>query len=181
MTPVHGKIIVRCDLKQKDTFKIGDVEVSTAHKFESNFREKSPTVCCVVHGNAYVKEGDILLAHHNTFYTPSPFFLQDDLFSIPAQGNILFAIVNKDGSLTPILGNIICQRIEIPTPLPVPPELVKTYTDRAKVIDPGTTSFKKDQLLAHRPSAGYDMVYYFNGIEKRVTKVPDWQVCGILS
>lgn len=157
------------------------MEVSTALLFENNHREKAPTVACVVHGNQYVKEGDILLCHHNTFYTPSPHYLYDNLFSILANGNMLFAIVNADGSLTPLYGNIICERVQIPSLLPLPPEKIKTYTDRAVVRDGGFTRYKDGQLIFHRPNAGYDIVYNLNGIEKRVTKVPDWQVCGVVS
>jgi hypothetical protein len=181
MTPVNDKIIVSCSMKQKDTMKIGDIEVSTAIRFETNYREKSPTVACVVEGNAYVKEGDILLCHHNTFYTPSPYYLYDNLFSIPATGKLIFAIVGADGKLKPVFDNIICTRVEIPSLLPLPPEKIKTYTDRAIVKDAGLLPYKKDQLIFHRPSAGYDIVYIYNGVESRVTKVPAEQVTGFVS
>lgn len=181
MFPTNEKILVRVNMKQKDTLKIGNLVVSTALLFEVNYREKSPTVAVVVHGNAYVKEGDILLCHHNTFYTPSPYFLEDDLFSIPANGNLLFAAINPSGEIQPILGNIICQRVEIPSLLPLPPEKIKTYKDRVIVTDGGTTRYKKGTLIFHRPSAAYDIVYNINGVEKRVTKLPEWQVCGFVS
>lgn len=179
--PANNKIIVSVNMKQKDTMKMGDIIVSTALKYEVNYREKSPTVCCVVEGNVFIQKGDIILAHHNTFYTPSPYHLGDDLFSIPATGKVLFAIVKKDGTLKPILGNILCNRVEIPSLLPLPPEKIKTYTDRAIVIDSGLPAYKEGRLIFHRPSAGYDIVYNFNGIEKRVTKIPADQVCGIVS
>lgn len=181
ITPANNKILVSVNMKQKDTIKIGDIEVSMALKFENNFREKSPTVACVVHGNAYVKEGDILLCHHNTFYTPSPYHLYDNLFSIPANGNLLFMRLDDQGEAKPIFGNLVCERVKVETAIPLPPEKVRTYIDRATVIDPGLTRYKKGQLIFHRPSAGYDIVYLFNRVEKRVTKVPDWQVCCVVS
>lgn len=178
--PANEKIIVRCDLKQKDTMTVSGVTVKTATLFEVNYREKSPVVCEVVRGNPYVEEGDILLAHHNTFYTPSPYQLEGDLFSIPFKATIVFAIVTPEGDLTPIGGNIICQRIVEELTLPLPPELQKTHLDRALVLDGRGTRYKNGQTIFHRYSAGYDIVYIWQNIEKRVTKVYEDQVVGIL-
>lgn len=177
--PANGKILVRVNLKQKEEMTIGGVTVRTASLFEKNYREKSPVVCAVVHGNTYVKEGDILLAHHNSFYLPSPYHLQDDLFSIPF-GKTLFAVVDKDGVIKPICDNILCDRVVIETFLPLPPELQKTYIDRVVVKDGTGTPYKKGETVFHRPNAGYDIVYIWQGIEKRVTKVAGDQVCGVL-
>lgn len=179
MKPVNMKIIVRVDMAQKDTMTVGDTTVRCANNWAVNYREKSPVVACVVEGNEWVKENDILLCHHNLFYQPSPYYLYDDLFSIPAT-NVLFAIVTNEGKLKPIYGNIICQRVEIPTPLPVPPDQQKTYIDRAKVINPGYTHYNKGELIFHRPNAGYDIVYMWNGTETTVTKVHADQVCGVV-
>lgn len=181
INPTNGKILVSCNMKQKNSMMIGDVELSTALKYELNYREKSPVIVSVVEGNAYVKEGDVLLVHHNTLYTPSPYYLYDNLFSIPATGKILFAVIKPDGSIKPIMGNLICEKVSIPSALPLPPEQVKTYTDRAIVKDAGLSPYKKGQLIFHRPSAGYDICYIYNGVENRVTKVDSAQVCGFVS
>lgn len=179
MTPANKKIIVSCDPNQKNEMIIGGVVMKMATLFESNYREKSPVMATVVEGNEWVQEGDVLLCHHNLFYQPSPYYLYDNLYSIPAS-NVLFAIIKEDGELTPIYGNMICDRIEIPTILPVPTEEKKTYINRSLVKAPGYTGYQKGQIIFHRPHAGYDIVYIFNGIEKRVTKVHADQVCGIL-
>lgn len=178
MKAVNQKVLVRVNMKQKDTLKIAGVTVSTALLFETNYREKSPTVAEVIEGNGYLNPGEIILCHHNTFYTPSPYHLQDDLFAIPATSKIVFAVVNKDGSLFPSTGNIICSRVEIPSPIPLPPEKIKTYIDRA-IVTKGA-GYKAGQLIFHRPHAGYDIVYNVNGVEYRVTKVPSEQVTGVV-
>lgn len=180
MKPCNDKILVSCDLNQKDKITIDGVEFSTAIKFETNYREKSPTIATVVHGNAYVKEGDVLLCHHNTFYTPSPFYLQDDLFSIPAKGEIIFAII-KNGGLYPIYDNIICDKVEIETLIPLPPSQKKYSNNTAIVKDAGLLPFKKGQTIFFRPFANYDIVYVLNGVETRVTKIFSPQICGIAS
>lgn len=171
MTPVNGKILVRCNMRQKDEMTINGVTIKMALPFEMNYREKSPVIVQVVTGNKWVKEGDVLIVHHNTLYTPSPFFLGGDLFSIPFNGKIVFGKLNEDGILTPMGGNIFCQRVDIPTPFPLPIEQRKTYIDRAIVKDAGTLTYKPGQLIFHTPNAGYDIVYNYNKVEIRVTKV----------
>lgn len=179
MIPVNDKIIVRVDMKQKDTMTVGGITLSTALRYEVNYREKSPVVAIVIEGNKSVKPGDVLLCHHNNFYPPSPFFLQDDLFAIPFNKTI-FAIVDSDGKLKPICGNIICERMPVETLLPVAPEHRKTHINRAKVIDAGDLKYKSGQIIFHRPHAGYDMVYMWQNIETRVTKVAGDQVCAMI-
>lgn len=177
MKPVNNKIIVSVNMKQKDTMTFAGVTVKTAMIYEVNYREKSPVVACVVEGNKVVKPGQLLLCHHNSFYHPSPYFLQDDKFAIPF-GKTIFAIIQKDGTLRPLCGNIISERILVPTLLPVPVEDRKTYIDRVRVIDSSNARYKPGQTIFHRKNAGYDIVYVFNGVMKRVTKVHDEMVCG---
>jgi|SRR6185369_14677320 len=177
MIPVNGKIMVRCNLKQKDTMKVGGIIMSCAQKFKTNYREKSPVICEVVQGNRLLKPGTVILAHHNTFYTPSPFHVQDDLFSIPF-AKTLFAIVEKDGHLKPICGNILCDRVDVPTPLPVPPEHRKQYIDRVVVTDGYGTKYKKGQLLFTRPHSYYEIVFMYNDVETKVHKCHSDMVVG---
>jgi len=166
-------------MEQKDTMLVGGVLMKTALLFEKNYREKSPTIAKIVSGNKYLKEGDIILCHHNHFYDPSPYFMQDDLYSIPFNKTI-FAKVSIEGKLTPICGNLLGERIPIKTFLPVPKEEEKTYIDRLLVTHKGWTKFKKNTIILHKPNAGYDIVYNFNGIENRVTKVSEDMVIGFL-
>lgn len=179
MIPTNNKVIVRVNMKQKDSFTINGVTISTALKYEVNYREKSPVVACVVKGNQVVKEGEILLCHHNLFYPPSPHFLQDDLFAVPFRP-ILFAKINTQGEISPICGNVICERVLIESTIPLPPEQQKTYINRAIVKDAGSLPFKPGQLIFHRPNAGYDIVYVWDSIEYRITKVHMDQICGVV-
>jgi len=179
MIPANNKIIISVNNSQKDYKKIGNVEVMAALLFEKNYRERSPVVAEVVSGNDVVEAGDVLLIHHNLCYLPSPYHLYDDLFSVPFS-SVLFAKIKKDGSLEPVCGNLICKRVEIETPIPLPPEQIKTYINRAIVVDGGGTKYKKGQLIFHRPHAGYDICYVLNGEQYRVTKVDSTQVCGIM-
>jgi hypothetical protein len=178
VTPVNKKILVSCNMRQKDTMTVGGMTVRTAIKWETNYREKSPVVCCVAEGNKILRKGQILLAHHNTFYAPSPFYLYDDLFAVPAN-HTLFAIIHHDGGIQPIYGNIICKRVEVPSLLPLPPEQRKTYTDRVVVVNPGNTPYKEGDLLFHRKNAAYDIVYIINNTEHRITKIHEEWIVGL--
>jgi hypothetical protein len=179
INPVNNKIIVSVNLSQKDTMIINGKALSTALKFEKNYREKSPTIAKVIEGNDTLKEGDILLTHHNLFQEHSPYHLQDDLYAVPFS-KVLLAKIDKDGNILPICGNLICSRIPIKSSLDLPPEYQKTEDKKYKVIDGTGTKYTTNDIVLTRPSAGYDIVYIWGGIEKRVTKVDQDQICGIL-
>lgn len=164
-------------MAQKTSFTFGGVTVQTALGYEKNYREKSPVVALVVEGNNIVSPDDLLLCHHNAFYLPSPYHVGGDLFAIPAS-NILFAKVRIDGDLFPIYGNVICSRVQVETPIPLPPEQIKTHINRSLVIEGGITPYKKGDLIFHRPYANYEIVYHFNGEQKRVVKVHSEQIVG---
>lgn len=179
MRVTNNRILVQVNMRQKDEFTVGGITVKAALSFETNYREKSPVVGLILQGNAYVKEGQIGIFHHNHFYSPSPYYLYDDFYSVPFN-KTLFGIIDEQGAIQPMCGNIICQRIPIEYAIPVPVEQQKTHIDRARVMRPGTTGYKAGQLIFHRLNAGYDIVYNWNGIEKRITKVDSEMVVGIV-
>ena len=179
MIPVHGKILVSCNMKQKAVMQIGYMILKTANAYAINYRERSPVIAVVEQGNETVKPGDVLLCHHNTFYTPSPYFLQDNQFSIPFSA-ILFAKVLSDGDLEPLCGNILCDRPDIETTIPLPPEMRKKHIDRVIVKDGRGTKYRKGQLLFTRPHSYYEIVYMYNNVETRIHKCHESMVCGVL-
>lgn len=179
MKPVNNKIIVRVDMRQKDHISIGGITVRTALPFEHNYREKSPVVGVIVQGNTYIKEGDIAIFHHNHFYPPSPYYLMDDLYSVPFN-KTLFGVLDTFGNIKPMCGNIICRRVPIEYEIPIPVEQMKMHANRVKVINAGYAPYRFEQLIFHRPNAAYDIVYNWNGIEKRVTKVHEDMVVGMI-
>lgn len=179
MKPSNSRIIVSVNPEQKDTFKIGSIEMSGAMKFATNYRFKSPVVATVIEGNEHLRNGDTIITHHNNFYLPSPFHLEDNIFSISA-GKTIFAKLLTNGDLMPLYGNIFCERIGIPTYLPLPPEQRKKYINRVKIIDKGWTPYQNGQIAYHRPNAAYDIVYPFGGELKTITKLDSEQICAVL-
>lgn len=179
MHPVNNKILVFCDLNQKNTVSIGGNIFKMANLYETNYRLKSPVICIVEEGNELIRQGDILLCHHNLFYQPSPYFLYGNYFSIPFS-KVLFAKILEDGELLPICTNILGETVPIKTDLPLPPDQRKNYTDRIIVTNPGYTSFKKGQMLFTRPSAPYSIVYHWNNEQKTVVKISEDMITGIM-
>lgn len=175
----NNKIIVRVDPNQKNEIRIGGITLTAALLFEHNYREKSPVVGEIVLGNDHIKEGQIAIFHHNHFYMPSPYWIGDNLFSVPFNKTI-FGTLDENGEINPMCGNIICQRVPIEYAVPVPVEERKTHIDRAKVINPGQVSYSPGQLIFHRPHAGYDIVYNWFGEERRVTKVHESMIIGFI-
>jgi len=177
MKSVNNRIIVRVDMAQKNRMKIGDIWVQCALLFNTNYREKSPVIAEVISGNDKVKEGMFICCHHNHFYHPSPYFLQDDLYSIPFNKTI-FGYFKEDGELIPLCSNVLGSRIEIPSTIPLPPELVKKYTNKMLVTNGRNTKYKKGETLFTRPNAPYDIVYNWGGKEIVVTKVSEDMIVG---
>lgn len=174
----NSKIIVRVDPSQKNEIKIGDITMTTALLFENNYREKSPVVGVIVQGNEFVKQGQVALFHHNHFHLPSPYHVEDDLFSVPFN-KTFFGVLNEDGDIEPMCGNIICERVLVEYAMPVPVDEQKTHIDRARIINPGLVKpYKSGELIFHRPHAGYDIVYNWFGEERRVTKVHEDMIIG---
>lgn len=175
----NSKIIVRVDPTQKNEIKIGGVAMTTALLFDNNYREKSPVVGVIVQGNEFVHEGQVALFHHNHFYLPSPYHIEDDLFSVPFN-KTLFGVLDEEGRINPMCGNIICVRVPVKYNMPVPIEEQKTHIDRAFVVNPGQTIYDPGQLIFHRPHAGYDIVYNWKGEERRRTKIHEDMIIGYL-
>lgn len=178
-TAVNGKIIVSVNMKQKNEMKLGNIAIKMGLKFDNNHREKSPVIAKVEQGNDYLKQGELIICHHNHYYPPSPYFLYDCYYSIPVNHTI-FAILHVDGSLTPTYGNILGEKIDIESTILLPVEQRTQYKDRIKITQSSNPKYSKDQIIFTRPSAPYDIVYNFGGIIKRVTKVWDQMVCGFL-
>ncbi len=177
MQSVNNRIIVRVDMAQKNRMKIGGIWVQSALLFNTNYREKSPVIAEVVSGNDKVNSGMFICCHHNHFYHPSPYFLQDDLYSIPFNKTI-FGYFTEDGRLIPVCGNVFGNRIEIPSSIPLPPEMVQKYHNKMVCTNGNDTKYKKGEIIFTRPNALYDIVYNWGGEEKVVTKVSEDMIVG---
>ena len=179
MNPTNNKILVRVNPDQKDSVSIGGIVFKTALQFETNYREKSPTIAEVVSGGEYLRQGDTIICHHNLFYLPSPYHISGDIFSVPAS-KVLFAKIDKNGEIYPIFGNVICERIGDDSIFAIPGDKKITNPCVYNILIPGWTTYKKGDTILTRPYSGYDIVYNINGKEKRITKVDSEMICGVI-
>ncbi len=160
MKSANKKILVSCDLEQKEFIEMNGNKLKMAVLFEKNYREKSPVLAIAQQSKGEIKQNDILLVHHNTFYQPSPYWIKDDIFSIP-YGKTIYGIIKMGGCIKPICTNIFVERVFKESLFPLPPESRETYIDRSVVLDGGISKYKKGVLLFHKPHAGYDIVFIY--------------------
>lgn len=166
-------------MAQKNTLVIGNITMKIANLYETNHREKEPVLAEVVKGNKVIVANRVVICHHNHFAPPSPYFLYDDLFSIPYNKTI-FGILYSDGNIRPLCGNILCNRVWEESAIELPPEQRKQHLDRVIVTNPGDTAYKIGQLLFTRPYAFYEIVYNIDGKEYRIHKIHEDNVVGML-
>lgn len=176
----NNKILISVNPKQKEIMEIAGVKISTFYDFDTNYRYRSPTVAVVESEKGELKKGDILLIHHNLCYLPSPYHLYDDLFSVP-YSKVLFAKISDNGDIQPVCGNLICKEIEIESFVDIPLDHKKVHLNRYQILHPGGTSYRPNDIIFTRPSAGYTIIYNWNGIEKKAVKVDSEMICGILT
>jgi hypothetical protein len=179
MKAVHDRVIVRVNGLQKDEMLLGDMLVKMTPLFEINYREKSPVVAEVVEGNEHFRQGAVIVCHHNHFGDNSPYYLYADLYSIPFNKTI-FGKFDVDGNIFPVCGNMICEYVYPESEFILPEQERKPLISQYKVVDPGWTIYKAEQIIFTRPHAGYQIVYHWNKQERRTVKIDSDQVCGVL-
>lgn len=179
MKPANGKILVKTNMAQKNSLIVAGVTMKIANLYQTNHREKEPVLAEVIKGNKEIVASRVIICHHNTFYPPSPYFLYDNLFSIP-YGKIIFGILYPDGNIRPMCGTILCDRVWEDSKIQLPPEQRKQHIDRVVVTNPGNTPYQAGQLLFTRPHAYYEIVYNIDGKEFRIHKIHEDNVVGML-
>ena len=179
MKPANNKIVVKVNMAQKNTLIIAGVTMKIANLYQTNHREKEPILAEIVEGNKVLRPGGVGIFHHNNFAPPSPFYLYDDLFSVPYNKTV-FGILYSDGNIRPLCGNMLCDRMDIETTIALPPEQREKHLDRVIITNPGNTHYKAGQLLFTRPYAFYEIVYNIDGTEFRVHKIHEDNVVGML-
>lgn len=174
-----GTILVSVNLSQTEKASIGGVEIFTAKRYSDNWREKSPVICRVVRGSGEIIKGDYLVCSYTVFYDGSPYALSESLFAIPLNESI-FARVSSGGTLTPMFGNILCERVGKEYQLAMPDDYKKNEIDRVVVaFDSG--EYKKGDLVFTLKYSDYEIVFMWEGEEKRYIKVEEAEIVGVAS
>lgn len=178
MQPIKGNIIVSVQGDQKREAKIGNSTLLTGKAYNENFRERNPVIAYVEQGCKEVPTGSHIVCNYSYFDLESPLQLYDNLYSIPIDEEI-FALVKDDGSLTPILGNVLVERITKETKIELPEELKKPYLDRGILLT-STETIKEGSFILWLKMADYQICYTWKGEEKRALKIHSSEITGYL-
>jgi hypothetical protein len=176
MIAANDKIIVSVDYGQKEKISISGTEILLAKKYNSNRRESHPVLCTVVSGSKKIPDGRKLLVHHNRFAENSPHHLGDNLYSL-SQNNNIYGWIDKDGEVNPLFGNILVERIFFDSGKVIPEHLRKIHNTKFKVAK-SNYGYKKGKFIYCQPFSDYEIVFVFNGSEKRVVKVHKNDIVG---
>lgn len=178
INPANNKIIVSVEFSQKEKIAVGNTEMLLAKQYSTNRRESMPVVCRVINGNGHIKDGTFILVHHNRFGEHSPHHLENNLYSL-AYNKSIFAKLDSKGDAKSMCGNIIVQYIYPETSIPIPAHLMIPNPHKYRVVSNGF-GYKKDQIIFAYDKADYEIVYVFNGEEKRVVKISSMDIVGKL-
>lgn len=174
MIAAKNTILVRVDLSQNDETKF----LKTGKGYNENFRERNPVVAKVEQGTGHIPTGSFIVCNYSHFDLESPHQMFDNIFSIPVDSEI-YAIVNQDGTLKPIHGNLLVERVSRETKIELPEELKKPYMDRGLLITP-TQNIQSGQFIFWLKMADYEIVYMWEGGERRALKIHESEIVGFL-
>lgn len=178
MIPPTNHIIVRVDLSQKDEETIGGVMLMTGKKYNDNFRERNPVIAYVEQGVDGIPAGSHVVCNYSFFDLESPLQMSDNQFSVPVTEEI-YAIVREDGTLNPIGGNVLVERLTKQASIDIPDELKKPYINRGVLLT-STDKCNSGQYIFWLPYSDYEIVYNWKGQERRALKIHKSEIVGYL-
>jgi hypothetical protein len=178
MKPAEGSILVRVWADQKKDALIGDTVLKTGKNYNENFRERNPVVAYVEQGRKEIPTGSYIVCNYSYFDEESPLHLTDELYAIPVNEEI-YAIINEDGSLNPVMGNLLVERVTRDSAIELPEELKKPHTDRGILLTE-TNAIKRGSFIFWLKMADYEIVFTWNNKEKRVLKIHKSEITGYL-
>ena len=176
ITPVNNKLVVEVNYSQKEKVSLSDNEFLLAKNYSTNRRESNPVLCKVINGNGHIKEGTFLLVHHNLFVENSPHYLGENKYSL-AYNSSIFARLDSEGNAHSLCNNIIVDYVYPDSKIPLPAHLNKPDKYKYKVLSNGF-GFKKGQIIFAYDFADYEIIYVWEGQEKRVVKVAKSDIFG---
>lgn len=178
MNPVRGSILVRVYLDQKKESVIGNTSLKTGKTYNENFRERNPVVAYVEQGCDEIPTHSWIVCNYSHFDLESPLHLTDELYAIPIDSEI-YAIINDDGSLVPVMGNVLVERITKDSVIELPEELKKPHMDRGLLLTQ-TENIRAGSFIFWLKMADYEICYTWRGGELRSLKIHQSEITGYL-
>lgn len=174
--PVKGNIVVSVNLFQKEEVNILGNQFKTGKNYNENFRERNPVVAKVEVGNKEIEKGSYIVCNYSYFDLESPLFMYDNLYSIPVNEEI-YATINMDGTLRPVCGNLLVERVEVKSKIDLPDERKKKYFNQGKA---SRGTWLEGKYIFWLPYSDYEIVYQWNGEERRAIKIHENEITGYL-
>ena len=194
MKAKRKQLIVKSYNEQKETHEVkmpdgNSIRLYIGRRYGENSREQNPVVCEVLsvgEGISTVKVGDLLIVHHNILTNEGQIISTN----LAEQWTILaihfdmtvYAIINSDGSLTPLNGNYIAERIKKPAvSKTIHSPFEETLDTEFIITEVPEDAFvnKGDRVLCYKYS-DYEMVYHFNNEEKRAIRIWKEDILGVM-
>lgn len=186
MTPTSSNIIIKSALDQKQAFSFKKEDgsimslnfVPNRHHYETNGLVTNPVLAQVIVPNPkfpHIQMQDWIVLHHNIIFNKAMTIHTDEqeqyrLQAIPVDRWIMGKIV--DGEVAPFPDNIVCKRISAVDvdPMFIVPDIIanKTLPDRCTVLSaPEGSMFKPEDVVVIKKWADYEVIYIWEGEEKR--------------
>jgi len=186
MKPKKKHIIVKAFLTQKESHIVNcadgtSIELYLGRKYGENSREINPVVCEVTHKADDVEQvdiGDLLIVHHNTLTNEANVIKKDyseqSVIMPILADNMLYAKINRiTGELTPLYGNFIAERIDVVRKSIIISDEGKKEEVKFKILATplDCDDVAVDDTVICYKLSDYEMVYNFNGSEKRAIRI----------
>jgi hypothetical protein len=190
MKAKRKSLIIKAHLEQKESHEVrlpdgSVINLYIGRKYGENNREINPTVADVVsvgEGVTNIELGDKIIVHHNLIMNEAAYIRKEGHFvwlGIPLT-ELIYAKIEEDGSLTPLDGTLLGERIVKPRVSELEFE-DKTEPMKFKIlkVPAGYEDVKEgDTILAYKLS-DYEMVYHHNNRECRAIRISTSDVLGI--
>lgn len=179
MLAKKGTIVVKVNPEQKDEAVIAGKKMLTGKYYATNFRERNPILARVLDGYGEVVTGSWIICNYTYFDFSSPYLLTDHKYAIPVDSEI-YAVLGSDGEvLRPVFGNLVVRLVEEKHQLELP-EHLRIYEEDRGIIVKGNNHFKKDDFVLFLYKANLEMVYIWEGFEKRFVRIHEDEIVGIV-
>ena len=187
-------LIVKSWDEQKETHQIKCddgrvINLYIGRRYSENSREQNPVVCEVLSAGediSEIKVGDLLIVHHNVLTNEACIIERDieqqyTILTILSD-NTIYAKINNDGSLSPLNGNCIAERIQKP---PASTIIISPWDENldtefiVKAVPENYDVKVGDRILCYKYS-DYEMVFHYNNEERRAIRIWRDDILGVM-
>jgi len=179
MLAKKGSIIVTVNPDEKTLHRVGELEVYSGKRYNTNFRERNPSMAYVLEGLGEIKTGSWVITNYLHFDADSPYLLTNDIFSIPVDEE-LFVVLNDDGEVQKAVnGNLVIELLDVETKFNASESYKKKHEDRGIVVI-GSNRYRKNDFVLFKWKANLEMSYVWKGEEKRFVRIHEDDIVGVV-